>query len=98
MLSGALVGCSAGFLNVPRIKGSHLAMKSAMLAADAYFEVLEKEGGEEEMNAGAVELYSYERALRGSWIEKELHEGKPMHYIFFSHLSSSFLCVLVCNF
>ncbi len=34
---GVLVGCSAGFLNVPRIKGTHGAMKSAMLAAEAAF-------------------------------------------------------------
>lgn len=32
---GALLGCSAGMLNVPKIKGTHLAMKSGMLAADA---------------------------------------------------------------
>ncbi len=35
---GALIGCSAGFVNVPRIKGSHNAMKSGMLAAEAAFE------------------------------------------------------------
>ncbi|MEO7277240.1 MAG: NAD(P)/FAD-dependent oxidoreductase, partial [Sphingomicrobium sp.] len=38
---GALIGCSAGFLNVPRIKGTHTAMKSAMLAADAAFAAIE---------------------------------------------------------
>ena len=37
---GALIGCSAGFLNVPRIKGTHTAMKSAMLAAEAAFEAI----------------------------------------------------------
>jgi electron-transferring-flavoprotein dehydrogenase len=37
---GALIGCSAGFVNVPRIKGSHTAMKSAMLAAEAAFEAI----------------------------------------------------------
>src|SRR3546814_932236 len=35
---GALIGCSAGFVNVPRIKGSHTAMKTAMMAAEAAFE------------------------------------------------------------
>ena len=37
---GALIGCAAGFVNVPRIKGSHTAMKSAMLAAEAAFEAI----------------------------------------------------------
>jgi electron-transferring-flavoprotein dehydrogenase len=34
---GALIGCTAGFLNVPKIKGTHTAMKSGMLAAEAVF-------------------------------------------------------------
>ena len=37
---GALIGCSAGFVNVAKIKGSHTAMKSGMLAADAVIELL----------------------------------------------------------
>src|SRR5690606_34864887 len=37
---GALIGCTAGFLNVPKIKGSHTAMKSGMLAAEAAFAAL----------------------------------------------------------
>ena len=40
---GALIGCSAGFVNVPRIKGTHTAMKSAMLAAEAAFEAIAHE-------------------------------------------------------
>src|SRR3954469_22179540 len=40
---GALIGCSAGFVNVPRIKGTHTAMKSAMLAAEAAFEAIGKD-------------------------------------------------------
>lgn len=39
---GALIGCAAGFLNVPKIKGAHTAMKSGMLAAEAAFEELGK--------------------------------------------------------
>ena len=61
---GALIGCAAGFLNVPKIKGNHTAMKSGMLAAEAAFEAL---GGE----AGAV-LDAYPAALSGSWVEEEL--------------------------
>jgi electron-transferring-flavoprotein dehydrogenase len=37
---GALIGCSAGIVNVPRIKGSHNAMKTGMMAAEAAFDAL----------------------------------------------------------
>ena len=62
---GALIGCSAGFVNVPRIKGSHTAMKSGMLAAEAAFDAIsaEREGDE---------LTAYPAALNDSWIAKEL--------------------------
>ena len=39
---GALIGCSPGFLNVPKVKGTHNAMKTGMLAAESAFEVLSK--------------------------------------------------------
>ncbi|MFO0388786.1 MAG: electron transfer flavoprotein-ubiquinone oxidoreductase [Alphaproteobacteria bacterium] len=61
---GALIGDSAGFLNVPKIKGSHTAMKSGMLAADAVFAAL---------SAGSVEeLHGYTNAFKKSWVHKEL--------------------------
>ena len=62
---GALLGCSAGFLNVPRIKGSHTAMKSGMLAAEAVFAALQ---------AGRAhdELHAYPSAVQASWIWQEL--------------------------
>ncbi len=63
---GALIGCSAGFVNVPRIKGSHNAVKSGMLAAEAAFEALK--GGSD----GSVELADYNEAVRESWIWKDL--------------------------
>ena len=62
---GALIGCSAGFVNVPRIKGSHTAMKSGMLAAEAAFDAISAE------RAGD-ELAAYPAALDDSWIAKEL--------------------------
>ena len=62
---GALIGCSAGFVNVPRIKGSHTAMKSGMLAADAAVEALAA-GREHDA------LTSYQTAYENSWIYKEL--------------------------
>jgi electron-transferring-flavoprotein dehydrogenase len=64
---GALIGCSAGFVNVPRIKGSHTAMKSAMLAAEAAFEAIGKD-------RGADALDDYEAAVHASWIVKELKQ------------------------
>jgi len=71
---GVLIGCSAGFVNVPRIKGSHNAMKSGMLAAEAAFAAL-GEGRQ------ADELTSYQTALEGSWVAKELkvvRNAKPL--------------------
>ncbi len=63
---GALIGCTAGFMNVPKIKGSHTAMKTGMLAAEAAFEAL-AEGRE-----GTHELTAYPEALRDSWVWEEL--------------------------
>lgn len=62
---GALIGCSAGFVNVPRIKGSHNAVLSGMLAAEHVAEAI---------GAGRAhdELASYEEAWRGSDIGKDL--------------------------
>ncbi|PWE17619.1 electron transfer flavoprotein-ubiquinone oxidoreductase [Marinicauda salina] len=62
---GALIGCSAGFVNVPRIKGSHNAMKTGMLAAEAAFEAL----GAERAND---ELAAYQEAFDRSWVRDEL--------------------------
>jgi len=69
---GALIGCAAGFLNVPKIKGTHTAMKSGMLAAEAVVAALvtEDEGAE-----GAT-LDGYERALKASWILDELKRAR----------------------
>ncbi len=64
---GALIGCSAGFVNVPRIKGSHNAMKSGMLAAEAAAAALSVG------SAGQVELSEYPAALKKSWVYKDLH-------------------------
>ena len=62
---GALIGDSAGFLNVPRIKGSHTAIKSGILAADAAFAAVT--GGREH-----DELAAYPEAFEASWAHKEL--------------------------
>lgn len=64
---GVLVGDTAGFLNVPKIKGTHTAMKSALLAADAVFAVLSA-------NPEAIgqEATGYAEAFRSSWLHDEL--------------------------
>src|SRR5205085_1835017 len=62
---GALIGCSAGFVNVPRIKGTHTAMKSAMLAAEAAFGAIKKDRSVDVLDA-------YPEALDKSWVIKEL--------------------------
>ncbi|CRG92486.1 electron-transferring-flavoproteindehydrogenase [Talaromyces islandicus] len=69
---GALIGDTAGFLNVPKIKGTHTAIKSGMLAAEATFSALQTESD------GSVFLYNYEDSLRKSWIWKELQEVRNM--------------------
>ena len=69
---GAFIGCEAGFLNVPKIKGSHTAMKSGMLAAESIADALI--GGDE--GYGVIE--SYEEAYKTSWIYEELHAARNL--------------------
>lgn len=64
---GALLGCSAGMVNVPRIKGSHNAMKSGMLAAESVFDAQIQAQAEK----GGL-LTSYPQRLKASWIHKDL--------------------------
>ncbi len=66
---GLLVGDTAGFLNVPKIKGTHTAMKSAMLAADAVFELLQ--ANPEVQGQQAV---GYSASFKQSWLHEELHQ------------------------
>ena len=61
---GCLVGCTAGFLNVPKIKGTHTAMKSGMLAAEAVFEALDSAG---------AEPVAYAEKMEKSWLWDELY-------------------------
>jgi electron-transferring-flavoprotein dehydrogenase len=62
---GALIGCAAGFVNVPRIKGTHTAMKSAMLAADAAADAIAQDRRGDTLD-------SYQPAVEASWIADEL--------------------------
>ena len=67
---GSLVGCSAGFVNVPKIKGTHTAMKSGMLAAEAAFKAVTAENIQ-----GPIVLEEYEKSLKSSWVWQELWAG-----------------------
>jgi len=67
---GMLVGCSAGFLNVPKIKGSHTAMKSGMVAAEAVFEALQQ--GVD----APKQLTGYQSNMEKSWVFKELFRAR----------------------
>ncbi|MBT4880196.1 MAG: electron transfer flavoprotein-ubiquinone oxidoreductase [Alphaproteobacteria bacterium] len=62
---GSLVGCAAGFLNVPKIKGIHTAMKSGMLAAEGIFEAITKNIPND-----------YEGRLKASWVYQELRKTR----------------------
>ena len=62
---GALIGCSAGFVNVPRIKGSHTAMKTGMMAADAAVAAIVSQRASDE-------LAEYQTAYESSWVYDEL--------------------------
>ena len=64
---GALIGCSAGFVNVPRIKGTHTAMKSGMLAAESAFRAIVADRTSDELD-------DYQQNLNDSWIAKELQK------------------------
>ncbi len=66
---GALVGCEAGFLNASRIKGSHAAIKSGMLCAQALFEALSK-------NRQHDELTAYPESFHDSWLFNELYSAR----------------------
>jgi electron-transferring-flavoprotein dehydrogenase len=68
---GCLIGCAAGFVNVPKIKGSHTAMKSGMLAAETVFEGLASAPGSV-AEAAVDPVGDYPRRLQASWIWPEL--------------------------
>ncbi len=70
MPGALLVGCDAGTLNFSKIKGTHTAMKSGMVAAETIFKVLSSG------NPGATELTQYKDALENSWAYKELYASR----------------------
>ena len=66
---GALVGCDAGYLNVSRIKGSHAAIKTGMLAAQAVYDAIQA-------GRAGDELTAYPAAFENSWLFDELHKSR----------------------
>ncbi|WP_043458548.1 electron transfer flavoprotein-ubiquinone oxidoreductase [Azohydromonas australica] len=66
---GVLVGCDAGFLNAARIKGSHAAIKTGMLAAEALFDAVKAD-------RKADELTAYSEAFEKSWLHEELRQSR----------------------
>ncbi|MDP6426548.1 MAG: electron transfer flavoprotein-ubiquinone oxidoreductase [Rhodospirillales bacterium] len=70
---GALIGDAAGFVNVPKIKGSHTAMKSGMTAAEAAFETLTADAAPD---ADRPELDAYPEKLKQSWLWAELKKAR----------------------
>ncbi|RLT93228.1 electron transfer flavoprotein-ubiquinone oxidoreductase [Ketobacter sp.] len=85
---GLLLGCDAGFMNYPKIKGNHTAMKSGMLAADVVADALHSEAARPAIplpagpssqpgsNPARADLTSYQTAVRQSWLYRELYQAR----------------------
>ena len=69
-----MVGCTAGFMNVPKIKGTHTAMKSGMIAADEIFKNI--------FDSKKIEISSYEDEIKKSWVWKELYSVRNIRPAF----------------
>jgi len=77
---GALIGCSAGFLNVPKIKGTHTAMKSGMVAADAVADQLLSSSSSS--SSSPIEVSRYGEDMKKSWVFEELNMVRNFHPAF----------------
>lgn len=80
---GALIGCSAGFVNIAKIKGTHNAMKSGMLAAEAAFDSI---AASSESDAAAIDMSAYSEKFKSSWIQSDLHEVRNLRPSFNTRL------------
>ena len=69
---GALIGCGAGFLNVPKIKGTHTAMKSGMVAAEAAFNALQQLDEEAKEAVTPLGMQHFDEMMKESWVWSEL--------------------------
>jgi len=101
---GVLTGCDAGLLNVPKVKGTHNAMKSGMLAAESIFTALQDET--REWKHESLDVPEYETALKNSWIYKELKDVRNVRPSFHNPLgfygglayTGFFVCMLKGTF
>ncbi|KAF8983234.1 hypothetical protein BGZ46_010606 [Entomortierella lignicola] len=82
---GALIGCTAGFLNVVKIKGTHTAMKSGMLAAESTYAAITADNYSEDK---PVVLEDFEKKVKSSWIWEELNEIRNCRPSFHSPLGN----------
>jgi len=81
---GCIIGCSAGFMNVPKIKGTHTAMKSGMVCAESVYEAITDENRECETEGMLVE--EYETSLKSSWVWSELQSVRNVRPSFHTWL------------
>ncbi|KAF9207866.1 hypothetical protein BGZ49_010350 [Haplosporangium sp. Z 27] len=82
---GALIGCTAGFLNVVKIKGTHTAMKSGMLAAESTYAAITADNYSEDK---PIVLEDFEKKVKSSWIWEELNEIRNCRPSFHSPLGN----------
>ena len=85
-----LLGDNAGTLNFPKIKGTHTAMKSGMIAAETVFDALENN------NIGS-DLVIYEDNIQNSWLQKELYKARnfgPLLHKFGNFVGPILACLL----
>lgn len=90
---GMLTGCSAGFLNVAEIKGTHHAMKSGIVAAETIFDALE--GGED---ISGKELTDYEASMKDSWVVADLKKWRNFKLGFKKNLWFGLIHGFLLNF
>ena len=81
---GALIGDTAGFLNVPKVKGSHTAMKSGMTAAEAVFDALA-------LDTPPAEVTAYPEKLKQTWLWDELYVARNIRPAFHKGFLAGFL-------
>lgn len=85
---GALIGCSAGFVNVTKIKGTHNAMKTGMLAAEAAYDAVTTDAAaEQQEQEKSSNMSAYEDGFKNSWVYKDLHEVRNIRPSFNTALS-----------
>src|SRR5438105_522734 len=82
---GALIGCSAGFVNITKIKGSHNAMKTGMLAAEAAYDAITSSEASE---GKAIDMSSYSEAFKKSWVYDDLYEVRNVRHSFETSLGT----------